>query len=185
MLERGIAVGLATDGANSSDALSMLQALRLASYASRVFDTPREAWLGAAETLRLATAGSADLLGIPRTGRIEIGAAADLVLFDLSHIDFMPLTDPLNQIVTAADSSSITDVLVDGRPILAAGRLTTIDPASIRDRIEDTVGRLATSLAEARALAARLEPHVVAFAQRAAAEPLGFTRQIPAGGAAS
>ena len=43
MLDRGITVGLATDGANSSDALNMLLALRLASYLSRAFATPRDA----------------------------------------------------------------------------------------------------------------------------------------------
>ena len=45
MLARGIDVGLATDGANSSNSLSMLQAMRLASFSARIFDRPREEWL--------------------------------------------------------------------------------------------------------------------------------------------
>lgn len=165
MIERGIGIGLATDGANSSDALSMPQAIRLAAYASRIFDAPREDWLGAAETLRLATEGGADLLGLPRGGRIEVGAPADLTFFDLSHIDFLPLVDPLNQVVTAADSGAISDVMVDGSFAIRDHRPTRIDPIDLRIRVRDAVDRLAPSLANARALAGRLEPHVVAFAR--------------------
>lgn len=179
MLERGIPVGLATDGANSSDALSMPQAVRLAAYASQAFDAPRGEWLSAVETLRLATAGSATLLGLEAGGKIALGAPADLTLFDLSHIDFMPLTHPLNQVVTAADSASITDVFSAGRQVLADGRPTTVDPASLRERIVDAVERLGTNLAEARALAGRLEPHVVAFAEAQRSFPLEFSRYLP------
>jgi cytosine/adenosine deaminase-related metal-dependent hydrolase len=179
MLERGITVGLATDGANSSDALSMLQAMRLASYVSRAFAEPRERWLGATETLRLATQGGADLLGLPRSGRIAEGALADLVFLDLDHIDFMPLTDPLNQIVTCADAACVTDVMVGGRFIVKAGRVASVDIFGLRERVRAAVERLRASLADAKALAARLEPHVVAFAQSLLGQPLEIERYIP------
>lgn len=185
MLDRGIRVGLATDGANSSDALSMLQAIRLASYASRAFDGPRESWLGAAETLRLATAGGAGLLGHQFGGRMTIGADADLAFFNLGHIDFMPLVDPLNQVVTAADSASVSDVMVDGRFVVIDRRSTTIDPASIRGRVAEAVARLSTDLAGARALAGRIEPHAVAFARAAQSRPLAISRLLPLEGETS
>jgi cytosine/adenosine deaminase-related metal-dependent hydrolase len=181
MLERGMTVGLATDGANSSDALSMLQAMRLASYGSRAFAGPRERWLGAAETLRLATQGGADVLGLERGGRIAEGALADLVFLDLDHIDFVPLTDPFNQLVTCADSAGVTDVMVNGRFVVQGGRITSIDISSLRERVRAAVARLQTSLADAKALAARLEPHVVAFAQSLIGEPLGIERFIAPG----
>ncbi|MBN8998947.1 MAG: amidohydrolase family protein [Rhizobiales bacterium] len=182
MLDRGLRVGLATDGANSSDALSMPQAVRLASYASQVLDLPREGWLGAAETLRLATSGGAALPGMAGSGHIAVGARADLVLYDLSHIDFMPLTDPLNQVVTAADSAAIRDVFADGRHVVDDRRLTTVDPAGLRERVGEAVARLASSLAGARALAARIEPHVVAFANGKRSVPLGISRLLAAEG---
>ncbi|WP_165645013.1 amidohydrolase family protein, partial [Oharaeibacter diazotrophicus] len=155
MLERGIPVGLATDGANSSDALSMPQAIRLASAVSRIFDGPREDWLGAREVLTLATAGGADLLGLPAAGRIAPGADADLVFYDLGHVDFVPANDVLNQVVTAADGAAITDVMAGGRLVVRDGRPTTVDLAALRPRIAETVARLTRDLADARALAAR------------------------------
>jgi 5-methylthioadenosine/S-adenosylhomocysteine deaminase len=175
MLDRGLTVGLATDGANSSDALNMLLAIRLASYLSRAFGGPRDRWLNAAETVRLGTMGGADLLGLPRGGRIEQGALADFAFLDLRHIDFVPLTDPINQIVTCADSACITDVMANGRFVMQAGRIASIK-MDLRKRIHAVVDRLQISLVDAKALAARLEPHVVAFAESLLGEPLGIER---------
>lgn len=178
MLDRGLTVGLATDGANSSDSLSMIEAMRLASYGARIFAGSRDAWLRAPEVLRLATQGGAKLLGLDAGGRIAQGAPADLALFDLGHVDFIPATDPVNQLVTCADSASVTDVLVGGAFRLANRRLISVDLDNLRGRVQDSAARLAAATREARALAARLEPHVVAFAQTLARQPLPIDRTI-------
>ena len=178
MLDRGITVGLATDGANSSDALNMLLATRLASYLSRAFAVPRDRWLTADESVRLATRGGADVLGLPRGGRIEPGALADLAFLDLGHIDFVPLTDPINQIVTCADSACITDVMVNGRFVVRDRRIATADTSDLRERVCAAVERLQIGIADAKALATRLEPHVVRFAEQLFGEPLGIQRLL-------
>jgi cytosine/adenosine deaminase-related metal-dependent hydrolase len=178
MLDRGITVGLATDGANSSDALNMLLAMRLASYLSRAFSGPRGRWLNATETVQLATRGGADLLGLQRGGRIEQGALADFVFLDLSHIDFVPLNDPINQVVTCADSASVADVMVNGRFIVQNRHIAPINIADLRERVRAAVERLRINIADAKALAARLEPHVVAFAESLFGEPVGIERLI-------
>ena len=178
MLDRGINVGLATDGSNSSDALNMLLAIRLASYLSRAFAGGRDRWLTAVETIRLATQGGADLLGLRRGGRVELGALADLVFLDLSHIDFMPLTDPINQIVTCANSACVADVMVNGRFVVQNRCISPINMADLRERVCIAIDRLRIDTADARALAVRLEPHVVAFAESLFDEPLGIERLI-------
>jgi 5-methylthioadenosine/S-adenosylhomocysteine deaminase len=178
MLDRGITVGLATDGANSSDAQNMLLAMRLASYLSRAFAVPRDRWLSAAETVRIGTLSGADLLGLDRCGRIEQGAFADLVFLDLGHVDFIPLTDPLNQIVTCADSACVREVMVNGRFIVRRGRIASIEMLEVRERVRAAVERLQINVADAKALATRLEPHVVAFAESLFGEPLGIERLI-------
>jgi cytosine/adenosine deaminase-related metal-dependent hydrolase len=160
----------------------MPEAMRLASLASRAFDGGRDTWLSAVETLRLATEGGAGILGLAGGGRIAVGALADLTFYDLRHIDFMPLNDPLNQVVTAAGSDAISDVMVGGRFVKADGRISTIDPSTLRERVVETVARLTTALAGPRALAARLEPHVVAFAERERAFPLPISRLLPVEG---
>jgi 5-methylthioadenosine/S-adenosylhomocysteine deaminase len=178
MLERGINVGLATDGANSSDALSMLQAMRLASYGARAFAGPREKWPKATEIVRLATEGGADVLGLAACGRMERDACADLALFDLDHVDFIPATDLVNQLVTCADSATVTDVMVGGEFKVRDRKVVSVDTTDLRDRVRDCVAKLAATTGEARALAGRLEPHVTAFAQSMSRSPLSIERQI-------
>lgn len=176
LLDAGIDVALATDGSNSSDALSMLQAMRLASYLSRLWPGPRENGLSAAETVRMATVGGAGLVGLAGGGRIAEGAPADLALFDLDHIDFMPLADPVNQLVTCADSGAVADVMVAGRFVLADGRLRSPTLDGLGDRVRDAAARLHHDNAGARAMSARFEPHVVAFAESQAGVPVGMDR---------
>jgi cytosine/adenosine deaminase-related metal-dependent hydrolase len=178
MLDRGIHVGLATDGANSSDSLNMLQAMRLASYGARAFAGPREKWPKASEIVRLATQGGADVLGLGACGRMKQGACADLALFDLDHVDFIPATDPVNQMVTCADSAAITDVMVGGVYKMRDRKVVSVDTTDLRGRVQECAAKLAATTRESRALAARLEPHVVAFAQSMSRAPLSIERQI-------
>jgi 5-methylthioadenosine/S-adenosylhomocysteine deaminase len=178
MLARGINVGLATDGANSSDSLSLLQAMRLASFGARIFAGPREQWLTSREVIKLATLGGAEILGLDRTGRLEQGACADLALFGLGHVDFIPDTDPVNQLVTCADSASVTDVMVGGSFKVRDRKIVSVDTSDLRERVREAAARVRASTAPARALAERLEPHVVAFAQSMSSEPLPFERYI-------
>jgi cytosine/adenosine deaminase-related metal-dependent hydrolase len=178
MLDRGITVGLATDGANSADALSMLEAMRLASYSSRAYDSPREGWLSAAETVRLATVHGASILGVPLGGSLQKGAPADFTFFDLTCIDFIPLRDPLNQIVTCADSRSVRHVMSGGRFAVYDGKLTTIDAATLIDRASAAIARLSTATEKAKRLAGRIEGYAVAFAEKASREALGIDRLV-------
>jgi 5-methylthioadenosine/S-adenosylhomocysteine deaminase len=178
MLERGITVGLATDGANSSDALNMFESMRLASFSSRVFGTPRELWLSARETLHAATAAGASVLGLQRCGRIAEGFVADLAFLDLNNLNFIPLNDPFNQVVSAEDSSSVSDVMVGGRFVVKAGNLLTVNRGDLRSNVAAAMDRLAPRIAESRALAQKLEPLVVAFAESMADRPLTIDRYV-------
>lgn len=179
MLERGIRVGLATDGANSSDALDMLRAMRLASYVSHIQTGPREDWLGAADVLKLATTVGAALTGRPRAGRVAKGAPADLALLDLTAIDFIPLNDPINQLVTCADAATFTDVFVGGRHVVSAGGLTAPACRELDVRVREARLRLVETSGDLKALSAALEPHVVAYASSLAEEPLPVNRYLP------
>ena len=92
MLSRGVNVGIGTDGANCSDNLNMYENMRLASMISKVQSPDTEDWITTEEVFEAATIGSAKALGLSGClGQIAAGYAADIVLLDLNHINWMPL----------------------------------------------------------------------------------------------
>lgn len=177
-LDRGIRIGLGTDGCNSADSLDMFEATRLAANLTRIRDLARDAWIGAAEALTLATAGSASLLGL-EAGRIAPGLAADLTLLDLDHRAFTPLNNPLVQAVTTNASGAVREVFVAGRQVVAGGRATAPVLQGIAPRAQATLEVLRTRLAASRDLAGRIEPHAVAYAEAACRAPLPAISKIP------
>jgi guanine deaminase len=163
MLDRGINVAVGTDGSASSDNLNAFEAMRLASYVSRVKGHAPERWVSAREALRAATEGGAKALGFDKLGRIEKGWHADLVLLDLSALHYIPLNDLANQIVFAEDGTGVESVMVAGRWVVRDRKLLTVDVESLKRKAEEAVERLSAANADARALCEQLHPHVGHF----------------------
>jgi 5-methylthioadenosine/S-adenosylhomocysteine deaminase len=160
MLDRGLNVAIGTDGSASSDNLNAFEAMRLASYVSRVKGHPPERWVSAREALRAATEGGAKALGFDKLGRIEKGWKADLVLLDLSALHYIPLNDLASQIVFGEDGTGVESVMIAGRWVMRERKLLTVDVEALRRKAEEAVVRLSAANAEAKALGEKLHPHV-------------------------
>lgn len=176
MLDRGVNVAIGTDGTSASDNLNVFEAMRLASYLSRVQDHPVERWVTAREALRAATEGGARALGLEKIGRIEKGYLADLVFLDLAALHYVPVNDIVAQLVFGEDGTGVDRVMVGGRLILDQGRLLNVDLPRMRARAEEAVARLAAANSENLALAQALAPHVGRFCSGLAASPLSINR---------
>jgi guanine deaminase len=173
-IRAGVTVGIGTDGSSSSDNQNMFEAMRLAAFASRLWeDASEEDWLSTAETVRLATEGSARLLGLEGGGRIAPGAPADLVLLDLSHINWAPLNDAANQLVWTEDGSAVVDVMVAGAWRLRDRRVLGLDEAALARAANAAAERLRTANAETRAWCEAVAPHVACHCRALAR---GWTR---------
>ncbi len=163
-IARGISVGVGTDGSSSADNQNMFEAMRLAAFVSRVFDREPEDWIGALEALRLATEGSAAVLGMADViGRIAPGYKADLVFLDLDHVNFVPLNNAAQQLVNGEDGTAVREVMIGGRFVLRDGVLTGIDWPRIAARVRAAAERLKGANAETRALTERLAPVISRF----------------------
>jgi guanine deaminase len=164
VISRGIPVGVGTDGSSSADNQNMFEAMRLAAFVSRVFDRPPEDWIGAVEALRLATEGSAAVLGMADLiGKIAAGYKADLVFLDLEHVNLVPLNNAAQQLVNGEDGTAVRDVMIGGRFVLRDGVLPGIDWPRIVARAGAAAERLRETNAEALAAAERLAPVVSQF----------------------
>jgi guanine deaminase len=172
-IRAGVTVGIGTDGSSSSDNQNMFEAMRLAAFASRLWeDAEEEDWLGTAETVRLATQGSSKLLGLDG-GRIEAGKPADLVLLDTQHINWSPFNDAANQLVWTEDGSAVTDVMIGGDWKLRDRVVLGLDEAKLSREANAAAERLRGINAETRAWCEDVAPHVACHC-RALAK--GWTR---------
>jgi 5-methylthioadenosine/S-adenosylhomocysteine deaminase len=145
MLDRGIRVGLGTDGPASNDALDLLADARLAAQLARLAAGDATA-LSAAEALWLATGASAEALGRPDLGQLAAGRRADLVHVDTRDLVFEPvgdLTDLVTHLVWSGGGRHVRDVWVDGQQVVADGVCTTVDTEALRADVAARAARLA------------------------------------------
>jgi 5-methylthioadenosine/S-adenosylhomocysteine deaminase len=136
MLELEANVGIGTDGTGSNNDLDMIDEIRLASFVAKAVSGDPTA-MPARQALAMATCIGAKALHIDEiTGSLEKGKRADLILLDITPLHNQPRfrRDPENiyaQIIYAAKSTDIKDVMVDGRWLMRDQQLLTLDEAEL------------------------------------------------------
>jgi 5-methylthioadenosine/S-adenosylhomocysteine deaminase len=146
MLDRGIRVGLGTDGPASNDGLDLLTDVRLAAALVRLAERSPTA-LTAAEAFWLATGGAAAAIGRPDLGRLEAGRRADLVHVDTRDVAFEPVGDPtdwLAHLVWSGGGRFVRDTWVGGRQVVRDGACLGVDAAALRADVAARAARLTT-----------------------------------------
>lgn len=134
MLDRGIRVGLGTDGPASNNNLDLWEEIRLAAQLARLRDHDAQA-LSATEAFWLATGGAAAAIDRPDLGELTAGRAADFLHIDIDDIAFIPIeqpTDLVTHLVWSAGSQHVRDTWVAGRQVVADGVCQTVDEAAAR-----------------------------------------------------
>lgn len=143
LLERGVRVGLGTDGPASNDDLHLWDELRLAPLFARAVAGDPDV-ISSATALRLATRGGGEALGLP-VGALEVGRPADVIRLRTDDARFTPaLSDAelLGHLVWAGAGYLVTDVWVGGQQVVEGGRCTTVES----DRARAEVGQRARRL---------------------------------------
>ena len=129
MIDAGLTVALGTDGPASNDTLDLWEEVKVAPLLARV-DALDATVLSAERVLAMATRDGAAAVGLDDVGRLSVGSVADLIRIDLDQPPFTPVTelaDLLAHLVWAGSSRSVTDVWVDGRWVVEAGVVQTLD----------------------------------------------------------
>ena len=128
MLRLGVPVGLAVDDAASNDGCDLLEELRVC-YLLHRLQASAAAPTGY-EVLKLATRGSARLLGRDDIGCLAPGKAADCFLIDLDRLSLVGTQfDPMSVLGTVGLKGNVDYTIVNGVPVVQNGELTTIDEA--------------------------------------------------------
>ncbi|MFB5189352.1 amidohydrolase [Alicyclobacillus fastidiosus] len=135
MLERGLVVGLGTDGAASNNNLDMFEEMRLAATLHKGVAQDAEV-VPASVAFDLATAKGAKacFLG-DQHGTLQVGAKADIVLLDASSPHMLPQHNMLSDVVYACGADDVRDVFVDGRQVVSDGVPLTIDVERVQSEV--------------------------------------------------
>ncbi len=135
MLKLGVPVGLAVDGSASNDCSNLLAEIR-AAYLLHRLTYSTDAPTGY-ELLKMATRGSAAVLGRDDIGQLAVGKAGDLFLLDVDSIDQVgALLDPGCFLGTVGYARPCKAVVVGGRVVVEDGRLMGIDEPTVREQAQ-------------------------------------------------
>jgi 5-methylthioadenosine/S-adenosylhomocysteine deaminase len=140
MLAAGICVGIGTDGAASNNNLDLFQEMDTAAklHKGHALDPTV---MDAQTVLRMATIDGARALGLgERTGSIEIGKQADLIVLDTRKPHLTPMYYPASHLVYAARGSDVATVVIGGRVVMADRRILTFDAEAAMDEVNRLAG---------------------------------------------
>jgi cytosine/adenosine deaminase-related metal-dependent hydrolase len=120
LVDAGGRVGLGVDGSASNERGDLLFEVKQSLLVARGRDGP--AALTARAALRLATRGSAELLGRGDLGAIEPGRCADLAIWRRDMLELAGAEDPVAGLVLSAPHR-VDRLLVGGENVVREGRL--------------------------------------------------------------
>ncbi|WP_027008158.1 amidohydrolase family protein [Conexibacter woesei] len=133
LLDRGVAVGVGTDGAASSDDQQMWFAMRLATLIHR---GPDEEHVSSGDALAMATSLGARALGVDGLGTLAVGAPADIALLDRASFGLAGARDLEAALVLSETGGSVRHVVV-------AGELVVRDRVPVRFSLDDVHAAIA------------------------------------------
>ena len=140
MLRMGIPVGLAVDGSASNDGSSLMEELRVAYLLHRLHssaDAP-----SGYDILKMATRGSARLLGRDDIGALAVGKCADLFMIDERRLELVGATvDPASVLATVGVRGAVDYTVVHGKITVKDGHLVQVDENRIAAEAQEKCRR--------------------------------------------
>lgn len=147
MQERGIIVGLGTDGAASNNNLDMFQEMDTAAKLEKVGRLDPTV-MPATTVTRMATRHGAAVLGMDHlTGSIEPGKKADIILIDMDKPHLTPLYNEYSHLVYAVNGHDVITSIINGKIVMEERQLLTIDETAVMNRVRAIAERIRASLA--------------------------------------
>ncbi|TAQ85902.1 hypothetical protein B7494_g5772 [Chlorociboria aeruginascens] len=153
LLESGVNVGLGTDGAPCNNTNDLLQEMKLAAiiHKARSYDPTI---ISAEKVLEMATIHGAKALGLEDSiGSLEIGKKADFVAIDMRRVHLQPYFSPVSAVVYCVTGRDVELVVVDGKEVVKAGELQTMNEENVWKEAE----KKGTELAKRAGLAEKVK----------------------------
>ena len=134
--QAGVNVTFGCDGASSNDSQDLLEAIKIGSLLHNVTDLDYQDWITPRQSVEMASLGGAKGLNIAnKLGSLTVGKKADLVMYDLTSLSLLPRTDPIGLLVLGRPTNVVHSVWVNGKQIVADGKVTTINVDELRQQL--------------------------------------------------
>lgn len=132
MLQKGLSVGLGTDGPASNNDLSLWEEMDTAAKLHKLhLGDPKV--LTAEQAFTMATIGGARALHLDDLiGSLEAGKRADIAIVDFSGLHQTPFFNVYSHLVYATKASDVSSVIINGRIVMQNRRLLTLNENAIK-----------------------------------------------------
>ena len=141
MLQMGVKTGLAVDGSASNDGSNMLEEMRVA-YLLHRLNSSSEAPSGY-DILKMASRGSASILGREELGHLAEGMAADFFAISLDRIELVGgQYDPKSLLSCIGFKGAVDYTVVNGKVVVEQGRLVNVEEEKIVSKANAAVEKL-------------------------------------------
>lgn len=135
LLNKGICVGLGTDGCASNNNLDLFLEMDTVAkvHKARTLDPTT---MDALTVLKMATIQGAKALGLgQRIGSLEAGKKADLIIIDTDKPHLTPMYSPVSHLVYAAVGSDVCTSIINGTVVMENRELKTMDVRNVIDEV--------------------------------------------------
>ena len=139
----GVAVSLGVDGVASNESGSMIGEVNTAWLIHRAVQGAEATTVE--KVIHWATAGGAQVLGLGKVGTLQVGNAADLVLYDINHPRFYGFHDFAVAPVVAGEPIRVRTSIINGRIVVEDGQVCGLDVAALREQTFQGVQALMAS----------------------------------------
>ena len=147
-MEKGIHVGIGTDGASSNNCLDMFREMFLTTGLAKLREKDASA-VDAQEVLRMATVNGARAMGLPDCDILAEGKKADIIMIDLHQPNMQPLNNIQKNIVYSGSKQNVKLTMVNGQILYENGEFHIgFDPEEIYARSNAIIRRISGSHAD-------------------------------------
>lgn len=149
--DKGVIVGLGTDGPSSGNTLDLFTQMRMVANAHKTYLQDRTAF-PAVDIVKMATTDGAKVLGLSeQVGSVEVGKKADMIVVETKSVNMFPIHDPYSVLVYSAYANNVKDVFVAGNQLVKDKQLIIENIMTLRDNLEKAMVSF-TKMAKEQAL---------------------------------
>ncbi|MTI61123.1 MAG: amidohydrolase [Firmicutes bacterium] len=136
MIDRGIKVGIGSDGVSSNNNLDLIEEARLGSYLQKV-NKLNPTVMDVHSLLKMLTLSGSRVLQLDNLGIIAQGNLADIILVNISNNSFYyPHHNNLSNLFYAGSGRDVDTVIINGKIVMNKKNILTIDVEKIYYEVE-------------------------------------------------